>query len=343
MKKKQATLKDIAQQLGLSLATVSRALSQDRHVSALVTDQTRKRVQQKAAELDYSPNLMAQGFATGKTGTLGLLTYQIGLETFGRQTEQILRAADKQQYQIVMGMAADRPLPDDLTAQIKQLISRGIDGLLIHTWGGKEESERILDTVRGRVPVVTFRYPIPNLSGAVLDLVTDFFEVTDHLIRLGHERIVFLGADWNNTRPGSTKSKGYLQAMRKHGLPPKRVRVATTRPESGYYLGKELGDQCTAFVCRDDYTAIGVCHGLRELGLRVPEEVAVVGQGDIDAAAYMTPTLTTLATPYKAIAEAAMELMLEQLEGPDTPRQITLRSPLVVRESCGANAKTRLT
>ena len=230
MKKKQATLKDIAQQLGLSMATVSRALSQDRHVSALVTDQTRKRVQQKAAELDYSPNLMAQGFATGKTGTLGLLTYHIGLETFGRQTEQILRAADKQQYQIVMGMAADRPLPDDQTAQIKQLISRGIDGLLIHTWGGKEESERILDTVRGRVPVVTFLYPIPNLSGAVLDLVTDFFEVTDHLIRLGHERIVFLGADWNNTRPGSTKSKGYLQpsiaqvlafktAKFSHGLP----------------------------------------------------------------------------------------------------------------------------
>ena len=90
-------------------------------------------------------------------------------------------------------------------------------------------------------------------------------------------------------------------------------------------------------MCWDDYTAMGVCRGLEELGLSVPEDVAVVGSGDIDVAAYVTPALTTLATPYEAIAEAAMELMLEQLDGQDTPRQITLKSHLVVRESCGAN------
>ena len=102
MKKKQATIKDIARELKISHSTVSRALSEDQKVSALVAEKTRKQVQQKAAELDYSPNLMAQGFVTGKTGTLGLQAYGISGETYGAQTDQILRAADTHNYQILI-------------------------------------------------------------------------------------------------------------------------------------------------------------------------------------------------------------------------------------------------
>jgi LacI family transcriptional regulator len=340
MKKKQATIKDIARELKISHSTVSRALSQDRKVSALVKEQTRKRVKRVAAELDYSPNLMAQGFVTGKTGTLGLLTHQVSRAIFSSQTNQILKVADKQKYHILVGMAANRtpliPL-DDQTIQIKQLLSRGVDGLFINTRGHKDEPERILDVVRERVPVVTFIYPTPNLSGVVLDLITDFFEVTEHLIKLGHERIGFIGADWDEASPVSAKAKGYLQAMQKHGLSHEFLPALGIHAKGGYRQSKRLGDRFTALVCRDDYTAIGVCRGLRESGLRVPEDVAVVGHDDTDVAAYVTPALTTLTTPYEAIAQAAMELMLEQLEGQETPRQITLKSSLVVRESCGAN------
>ena len=158
MKKKRATILDIARELGISDATVSRALSQDKKVSALVTEETQKRVRQKAAELDYRPNLLAQGFTTGKTGTLGLVTHRVARATFGTQIEQILKAANQQQYQIVVGMAIKRTPPtplDDQTMQIKQLLSRGVDGLLINTLGEKDESERILDAVQGQVPVVT--------------------------------------------------------------------------------------------------------------------------------------------------------------------------------------------
>ena len=274
---------------------------------------------------------------TEGTGTWGLLTHRIAREISGRQADQILRAADRQNYQILTSLASHR---SDQTVQIQQLLSRGIDGLFIDARGDIEESERILKAVRGRVPVVTLIHPTPNLSGVVLDHTTDFCEVTEHLIRLGHEQIGFIGADWNNTRVGSAKAKGYLLAMQKHGLIPKRI---PGRPfaKPAYHLGKRLrwfGTEIfTAFVCRNDYTAIGLCRGLHESGLRVPEDMAVVGSGDIDLAAYMTPALTTLATPYEAIAQAAMELMVEQLEGQDAPRQVTLTSPLVVRESCGAN------
>ena len=338
MNKRSVTIKDIARQLGISYSTVSRALSP--YASVLVKEETRELVRQTAADLDYSPNLMARGIVMGKTGTLGLLTYQIFQEAFGHQADQILKAADEQDYQIMMGVASDR-LPenprDDQIMQIRQLVSWGVDGLLIHTRGDAGESECILDTVKGRVPVVTFFYPIQNLSGVILDLVSDFYEATEHLIKLGHERIGFLGEDQDEVSLTSAKGKGYLLAMQKHGLTPKYIPVNTIYSEAGYRLGKELGDQFTALVCRDDYTAIGVCRGLWESGIGIPDDVAVLGSGDIDVSAYVTPALTTLVTPYEAIAQAAMDLMLEQLGGQDTPRQITLKSRLVVRESCGAN------
>ena len=341
MRKKQVTIRDIARQLGISHSTVSRALSENPKESSLVTEKTRKRVEQKAAEMDYRPNLMARGVSTGRTGALGLLTYQISQEPSGRQADQVLRAADRQNYQIVMSLAPNRlhmARLDDQTKHIKQLLSRGIDGLLIHTRGDTEESERILNAVGGRVPVVTFHNPTPNLSGVVLDETLGFFEATEHLIRLGHERIGFIGSGWDKNVVGSAKARGYLMAMQKHALIPKRIPDYLFAEEPVYQLSKGLSiESLTAFVCRDDYVAIDVCRGLGELGLRVPQDMAVVGNGDIDVAARMTPALTTLATPYEAIAEMAMDLILEQLEGQDEPRQVTLQSPLVVRESCGAN------
>ena len=345
MKKKQATIKDIARELKISHSTVSRALSEDQKVSSLVAEKTRKRVQQVADELDYSPNLMAQGFVTGKTGTLGLQSYQISGETYGAQTDHILRAADMNNYQILITLTSPRSRfhteldNQDQERKIKQLLAWGIDGLFIHTRGDEGESERILDVVRGRVPVVTFPYPTQNLSGVVEDAMANYYEATEHLIRLGHERIGFIGADWNKNRVGSGKAKGYLLAMRRHGLTPKRIPGRTFPKKPTHRTGKRLGDRFTAIVCRDDYVAIGVCRGLREAGFRVPDDVAVIGSGNIEVAEYVTPTLTTLAIPYEAIAQAAMELMLEQLEGEETPRQITVRSPLVVRESCGAKSR----
>ena len=281
--------------------------------------------------------MIAQRIVTERTGTLGLLVYKIFGAMLGRQIDHILRAAYKREYQVVIGRMPLTRL-DDQVMQIEELISQGIDGFLIRTRGDDGESARILQTIQGRVPVVTFTDPIRELSGVVLDDTTGFCEATEHLIRLGHERIGFIGTDWNQTRVGSAKGKGYLLAMQRHGLIPRRV-PGSISTKSGYRLSKRFGDGLfTALVCRNDYTAIGVCRGLREVGIRVPEDVAVVGNGAIDIGEYVTPALTTLATPYEAIAEAAMDLMLEQLEGGrDGPRQITLKSLLIVRESCGAD------
>ena len=318
MRKKQVTIKDIARRLGISHMTVSRALSPNPMVSALVAEKTRKRVERMVTEMGYTPNLLARAFVTGRTGTLGLLAFKIYRETFGSQADQILRAADRQNYQILVSLAANRfsaASLDDQIRQIKKLMARGVDGLLINTRGEEDESERILNTVQDRVPVVTFGHPTTqDLSGVVLDDTASSAEVTAHLIRLGHQRIGFIGSDWNQNRVGSAKGRGYFQAMQEHSLTPERL-PATPLIRSGYQLGQTVRDRFTAYVCRSDYLAIGLCRGLREAGLRVPEDVAVVGSGDLDVSAYFTPALTTLQTPYEQIAETVMDLMLEQAAG----------------------------
>ncbi len=336
MRRKQVTIKDIARELDLSQMTVSRALSPDPKTAALVTQKTRARIRKLAADLGYTPNLMARGFVTGRTNTLGLLTCKINCEPFGRQADMILRAADRQDYQILVALAASpSDAPEDRSRQIHQMISRGVDGLLIHARGTEGESELILQAVKGRVPVVTFFHPsTPDLCGVALDDGEGIFEATSHLIRRGHERIGFIGTDWTHDCPAAAKARGYFRAMEMRGLAPEHL-PSPPPMQAAYELGKAVADRFTAFVCRSDLVAIGLCRGLQESGLRVPEDVAVVGCGDLDVSAYSTPALTTLAIPYDQIAEAAMDLMLEQLHGDATPRQVTLTHRLIVRDSCG--------
>ncbi|MCZ6631793.1 MAG: LacI family DNA-binding transcriptional regulator [bacterium] len=346
---KQVTIKDIAKHLGISHSTVSRALAPNR--KALVNEKTRKRVRQTAAEMGYSPNLMARGIVTGKSGTLGLLTYRLSAGGFESITENLMVEAHKKGYQILMELAVDRqtrdPL-DDQQLQIEQLISRGVDGLLIHTRGHDDESERIRQAVRGRVPLVTFSYPIEKISAVVLDRVAGFYEATEHLIGLGHKQIAFVGPDWKMGNRLSAKGKGYFLAMLKHKLNPvlldQNEHMGTTM-EEGYQVGRRLGARSTrptALVCRTDHTAIGISRGLQENRIRVPEDMAIVGMGDTDFSPYFTPPLTTQAQPTEAISRIAIDMVMKQLEGQTEIEQVTLKLRLVVRESCGAKKAEKL-
>ena len=128
-------------------------------------------------------------------------------------------------------------------------------------------------------------------------------------------------------------------AMRDNDIPHEIIPPLGIRGEGGYIQGQNLRDRFTALVCRDDYTAIGICRGLRDVGLRIPEDVAVVGFGDIDVSAYLSPALTTMAVPYEEIALSAMDLLLRKIGGEDTTDRVTLRSRLIVRESCGGHGE----
>ena len=197
------------------------------------------------------------------------------------------------------------------------MISRGVDGLFVQIRG--DEPSRILDVVRDRVPVVVLGhksgYPLEGVNSVVLDRAAGTCAATEHLIRLGHCRIGFVGKAWDVPLPSASKGQGYLRAMQKYGLAPERVALEDWGPgvlEESYRAGIRMGgtfDRPTALVCWSDLVAMGICRGLQEVGVRVPEDVAIVGFNDIQIGAYFTPPLTTVAQPVEDICQKAMELL----------------------------------
>lgn len=335
------TIKDIAERLGISHSTVSRALSD--YPKAPVNADTRKRVRETARKMGYSPNLMARGVATGKSGTLGLIAYDIS--SFAGQLQGFIREAHRAGYQILMGLSTRRgsqDLLDDPQLQIRQMLSHGVDGLLVHTQGYPEDGERIQKLVRGRIPVVAFSYPIEGVSSVVLDRKWGFYKATEHLIQLGHREIGYIGPHWNNRDLTATKGQGYFQAMKDQGLSPRWVEGMGISLEDGYRLGMALGrssNMPTALVCRTDDTAIGVCRGLQQVGVRIPEDVAIVGGGDNGYSAFFEPALTTQQVPHEAICQAAICLMMAQLKGQMSVRQVIVQPYLILRASCGSGVR----
>ena len=346
---KRATIKDIARQLGISHMTVSRALT-DRP-KAPVKPATRQRVRETALELGYCPNLQARAVVTGRSSTLGLLLFEITDPFIANYAQTTIVEAHRYGYQVILELSTSHyseDLLDDQRVQVREMISRGVDGLLIQIRG--DEPGQVLDEVKGRVPVVVLGhklgYPLEGVSSVVLDRAAGTCAATEHLIRLGHHRIGFVGKAWDAPLPSANKGQGYLRAMQNHGLAPERVALDDWGPgvlEESYRAGIQMGrasDRPTALVCWSDLVAMGICRGLQEVGARVPEDVAVVGFNDVQIGAYFTPPLTTVAQPVEKICRKAMELLIEQLSGKKEVRQVTVQPRLVIRRSCGAGSRS---
>ncbi len=346
MTNRPVTIKDIARRLGISYSTVSRALSP--RMSHLVKEQTRLLVRRTAAEMDYSPNLLAQAFVQGAEGVLGLVSSRIGQEFTGRQISHLVRAAAREGYQVLVGAVSSRTSTSgkiqsaegaERSAQADQLMhlkARDVDGILVQALGDVNEPARIVHAAGGKLPVAAFGYTVDDVSSVLLNPAPGMEAVTEHLIGLGHERICFLGEDPIGSGGPLSQVKGYRNAMRRHGLAPRIVPVETGSARSGYNLGRALRGRYTALVCCSDYTALGVCRGLIESGVRVPDDMAVTGFGNSEVSAYVRPSLTTLSIPFEDMAARTVQGILRQIHGHPGPRRSVFKPHLIVRESCGA-------
>ena len=359
MRNRPVTIKDIARRLGISYSTVSRALSS--RMSHLVKEQTRLLVRRTAAEMDYSPNLMAQAFVQGTEGVLGLVTSRIGQEFTGRQINHLVQAAARHGYQVLVASVSSRTASSgqkrsnersvqaersERSAQAEQaeqfmhLKARDVDGILVQALGDESESARIIHAAGGKLPVAAFGHAVDDVSSVLLNPAPGMQAVTEHLIGLGHERICFLGEDPIGSDGPLSYVMGYRSAMRRHGLTPRIVPVETGSARSGYNLGRALRGRYTALACCSDYTALGVCRGLIESGVRVPDDMAVTGFGNCEVSAYVSPSLTTLSIPFEDMAARVVQGILRQIHGRPAPGRSVFKPHLTVRESCGADKTT---
>ncbi len=330
-------LKDIARDLGVSVVTVSKVLRGNSDIS----DETRRRVLKRMKELNYQPNMMARGLASGRTYTVGLVVPDLVhpfFAEFAKSLSGVLRPENR-----ALILASSEEDPEIEQQEIRTLLRRGVDVLLIASC--QASLRNFYELGDQRTPYLLFDRNFPHLAAHFVgsDDVRVGEMATEHLLALGRKRIAHIGG--KNTSPSFDRLRGFRNAMAEARLPvPEgyvvvRERVEETGDAVGLQAMQDLLRQQPrpdAVFCYNDLTAVGAMEAVMEAGLRVPEDVAVIGCGNFRYAKYLRVPLSSIDHGTAELGRIAGELALDLSANPEQPPKSVLLQPfLVVRQSTG--------
>jgi DNA-binding LacI/PurR family transcriptional regulator len=330
-------IRDVARAAGVSYQTVSRVLND----SPSLRPETRQRVLEAIDELGYRPNQAARALVTSRSGIIGVLVASraaaYGIQTVLYEIEDAARDAGYRAA-IVTCLSDDRSVQE----AVDQLVDQAAEAIVVVA-----PQARVFDLLAAnpvRIPVVLLdserRDEIHSVS---VDQYEGARLATRHLIELGHRRIVHLAGpqDWIEA---DARMRGYLREVAENELMVRPPVLGDWTAEFGYRAGRELlnREDFTAVFCSNDQMALGLLHAFREVGLRVPAEVSVVGFDDIPEAAHYWPPLTTIRQDFAEIGRRAVGSLLAELGGDDSaPLREPIRPQLVLRSSTGAPGGSR--
>jgi LacI family transcriptional regulator len=329
----QVTIKDVAAAAGVSYATVSRVLNGYDHVSP----EKRARVLEAAEQLGYVANLQARSLAGGRTGVIGVLLPGLDNQYMALVAQGIDEAVSTAGYELMLH-TAHRNRTD--ASMVLAALTRGLtDGLLLLVHLPPLEYLEKLHAQH-------FPYVVVDHAGfdAFSSTVTAMnwqggYDATRHLIELGHRRIAHV-AGTPDISSAAERLAAYKQALADCGLPfdPALVQTGEFERLGGFQAAARLlalDEPPTAIFAANDLSALGVYDAARERGLRIPDDLSVIGFDDILSAAFVHPRLTTIRQPLVEIGQAAARLLLQRIEDPQRPRDtLVLPTELVIRDSC---------
>jgi DNA-binding LacI/PurR family transcriptional regulator len=330
-------MRDVAALAGVSPRTVSNVVSGYVHVRA----ETRARVQQAIDELNYKPNTSARSLRLGRTGLIALAVPEIAAPYFAELADLIQRQAHARGVTLLVdqtGASREREL-----LVLEGYGSHVIDGLILSPMAMTLED---LEAQRLDIPTVLLgeRIAQGGLIHVAIDNVAAAREATTHLLDGGRRRVAAVGGA-RNIGPATRRMEGYQQALAAAGLPDDPALHVHTGPwgrAAGYegvaaLIGR--GTEVDAMFCFNDVVAQGAIRALNDHGLRVPQDVAVVGWDDTEESAYGTPSLTSVSPDKAAIAHTAVDRLLAAVAGaPAGSPEVTCGYRLVVRESSAARS-----
>ena len=344
------TIRDVAEQAGVSQSTVSRVLnSKDTQIP--ISDETRQRVLRAAEEMGYRPHPGARSLSGRSTGLIGIITREINDPFFAELIDVISNVAKEKGYDLVLGNARREP-ENALALRDRMLDPRHCDGLLL--CGDLRESAEdhsFLDRMGRDHPLVSVsrghRHLVRSTPSVDIDNRKGARLALDHLARLGHQRIACmdvgrLGDLWE-------RLEAYREFMEDsvHGVLEDYIQPTENSYEGGYRATRRLlslPTPPTAIFAMDDTMAIGVLGGAYDMGWAVPADLSIVGFDDMGAAAYARPALTTIRQPMAELGSKAVELLLAMIEREELcepcPR-LVLEPELIVRDSCGPPSNRR--
>ena len=332
MPRSRVTIRDVAALAGVSHQTVSRVFN-DRE---RVTPKTRERVQAAIEELDYRPSRLAQSMVTQKTSTIGLVVADITNPFFFEVARGVQDTALAQGYNVFVCNTDDNPQGEqDILAL---LASQEVDGVILST--ASSSDEELLAFAENYKPLVIINRDIehPKASLVNVDICKGAKLAIEHLIERGHTHIAMLSHEGH--LPDTVRRViGYRETLKAHGITPDDEWLVLTRPnlDGGYQASQALlkkHPEITAIFTYNDLMAIGALRGCHDMGLRVPQDCAIMGFDDIKFSSMTKPSLSSISYDKYLVGQEAMQRLFDMFEKPDeTFTQISLDVNLVIRES----------
>jgi len=327
------TIRDVAKEAGVGIGTVSRVLNN----SPLVSEETRKKVLIAIDRLDFHPSSVARRLSTGgRALSIGIVVPFFTRPVFVGRLQGIEATLAQSEYDLILYNVETTEQRDDLLRYIPE--ERRVDGLIIISLCPADKD--IASLRRAKIPVVLLDAWHPDITSIRINDEDGGRQVTRHLISLGHERIAYISDRVDSGfrfRASAQRLKGYRAVMNENGLPvrPEYLRQGEHGRHIAHRLTQELlalDDPPTAIFAASDTQALGALEAAREAGLRVPQDLSIVGYDDIEVAAYVG--LTTVHQPmYQLGVEGVRELMRHLNDENRMPETRTLPVSLIIRET----------
>lgn len=326
------TIHEVAKKAKVSSTTVSHVINNTRYVSPIL----RERVERAMSELNYKPNALARSLRLGQTHTLGLILPDSANPFFAEIGHAIEAAAFERGYSVILCNTENDQTKELLYTEV--LENKQVDGMIFVATGGNQDA--LSSIVHKGLPLVVVDR---EMGGLGLDTVTTTnyqggLIATQHLIDLGH-KIIGCVTGPSDITPSAERVNGYCDALDNARLnsPENMIVRGDFHAPSGFAAATQLFQQqprpTALFVC-NDMMAIGALQAAAKLGLRVPDDAAIVGFDNIELATYTIPPLTTISQPKQQIGQTAIQLILGRMSDPSlSPRHEVLETRLVIRES----------
>ena len=329
-----STIKQIAQKANVSIATVSRALSD----SPKVQEATRKKILKLAKELNYNPNIIARNFAKRKSNMLGLILPDISDEFFA----EIIHSIDETAYEfgyftLVVSSHKNRSMVESINTMMHSGL---VGGFILLTPFMSNEIANALSTNTVPYVLISGDSEIGDYDVITVDNYKASYKLIEHLVAQGFKKIGHISGPVENN-DAFLRKKGFADACRKFKLEVKDYWIAKgtfTMASGEQAILKMLkhNDMPQVIFAANDMMAIGCCTALKSKGIKVPEEVAVVGFDDIILAEYSNPSLTTIKVDTDRIGQLAAQRLIEKVQKDlsGKPRKVVVPTELVIRNSC---------
>jgi LacI family transcriptional regulator len=333
--KKKVTIYNIAKELGITVSTVSRALSG----FTAVNEDTRKAVIAMAKKLNYTPNRLASALKLGRTNIVGVIVPRIQAHFFSSVINNIEKSLKASGYRVVLAQSNEL-LADEINA-VKTLIEAQVDGVIASISMETENGNHFEELLKSEKPVILFDRVLGELNVPTVT-IDDFragYLATQHLIDRNYKRIAFVTTEYN-IHAFSERLRGYKSALTENGLEinPRHILPSGLSIRNGRFAAAKLmreNNRPDAILAGDDFTALGIIKKLKELGL-TPPQIGVIGFANESFSDFITPTLSTINQHPDHIGTACAEMFLQMVKRKSPLSTIThviIKPTLMARES----------